>query len=143
MVLSALLFSAGRFSPSRFSLDTGWTTPSLSQPNSNVHGSIWKLSDGAAMSDAMIDAIAAPRFSLSLQVTSGERNEAFALPLVASSGLPDPEPRAGGRWSVEVRTAKLAPVLLVLYAAESDLKGHVSIARSSGVSVCAELLWKV
>ena len=134
---------------------SAWTTPSLSQPNSNVSGSNWKLSDGAAMSDATIGAIAAatldaatqPRLSLSLPVTSGERNEAFALLPVASSCLSDPEAQAGAAAATDsegevyvllvdaelegggtaVRGAKLAPVLLVLYAAESDLKGHVSI----------------
>ena len=154
MVLSALLFSSGRFSPSRSSPDIGWTTPSLSQPNSNFVGSNWKLPDGAAMIYATIDAtvpatldaaIPQGRFSLLLPVTSGEKDVAFALPPVASSGLLDPE--AGGSAATDsegkvyvllvdaelesggavVRTAKLAPVLLVWYAAESDLKGHVSI----------------
>ena len=85
MVLSSLLFSSGRFSPSRFSL------PSLSQPNANDSSSNRKLSGGAATSDATIGATAAAtldaaRLSLLLPVTFGERNEAFALPPVASCG---------------------------------------------------------
>ena len=76
-VLSALLFSSGRFSPSRFSLDLGWTTPSLSQPNSNVSGSNWKLSDCAAMSDATIGATAAATLDAATQAR---------LSLFASSG---------------------------------------------------------
>ena len=148
MVLSALLFSSGRFSPSRFSLDMGWTTPSLSQPNSKVSGSNWKLLDRAAMCDATFDATAAATLDAASQarlfpllpVTSWERNEAFASPLVASSGQPDPEARAGagaatdfeGKVCVPLVDAVLegsgamAPVLLVYPACESDLKGYVS-----------------
>ena len=39
-------------------MDTGWTAPSLSQPNSKV-GPTWKMPDGAVMDAAMIDATAA------------------------------------------------------------------------------------
>ena len=149
MVLSASLFSSGRFSPSRFSLDMGWTTPSLSQPNSKVSCSNWKLLDRAAMCDPTLDATAAATPDAAIQarlfqllpVTSWERNEAFASPPVASSGQPDPEAWAGagattdseGEVCVPLVDAMLegsgavAPVLLVYPACESDLKGYVSI----------------
>ena len=162
MVLSALLLSSGRFSPSRFSLDMGWTTPSLSQPNSKVSGSNGKLPDSAAMCDATFDATAAAtldaafqaRFFLLLPVTSWERNEAFALPPVASSGLSDPEAQAGagvatdfeGKVHVPLvdafleRSGAMAPVLLVYPACESDLKGHVSIVFLPAPLVSASVL---
>ena len=150
MVLSALLFSSGRFSPSRFSLDLGWTTPSLSQPNSNVSGSNWKLSDGAAMSDATIDAIVAatldaatrPAFSCCFLSPLGRgtrplpcRLWLLVVCLTLKPGL-KLEPRLifEGKVHVPLVNAELeergamAPVLLVFHAAESDLKGHVSIA---------------
>ena len=103
MVLSASLFSSGRFSPSRFTLGMGLTTPSLSQPNSKVSGSNWKLPGRAAMCDATFDASAAATLDAAIQarlfpllpVTSWERNEAFASPPVASSAQFDPEARAG------------------------------------------------
>ena len=114
MVLSALLFSSGRSSSSRFSLDIGWTTPSLSQPNSNVVGSNWKLPDGAAMIDATMDATAVAtldaaipqaRFSLSLPVTSGEKDVAFALPPVASGVCLTLKPGVLPRLILRVRCA--------------------------------------
>ena len=145
MVLPALLFSSGRISPSRFSLVSCWTTPSLSQPNSKVSGSNWKLPDRAAMCDAtaattMSAAIQARLFPL-LPVTSWERNEAFASPPVASSGQLDPEARAGAGAATDYEdkvcvplvdamlegSGAMAPVLLVYPACESDLKGYVSI----------------
>ena len=120
----------------------------MSQPNSKVSGSNWKLPDRAAMCDATFDATAAATLDAAIQarlfpllpVTSWERNEAFASPLVASSGQFDPEARAGaeaatdfeGKAHVPLVDAELegsgamASVLLVFHAAESDLKGHVS-----------------
>ena len=44
-----------------------WTTPSLSQPNSKVSGSNWKLPDRAAMCDATFDATAAATMSAAIQ----------------------------------------------------------------------------
>ena len=139
MVLSALLFPSGRFSPSRFSLVSCWTTPSLSQPNSKVSGSNWKLPDRAAMCDATFDATAAATLDAAflarlfplLPVTSWERNEAFASPPVASSGHLDPEARAGAAATDSEDTVcvplvdamlegigAMAPVLLVSPASE-------------------------
>ena len=139
MVLSALLFPSGRFSPSRFSLVSCWTTPSLSQPNSKVSGSNWKLPDRAAMCDATFDATAAATLDAAflarlfplLPVTSWERNEAFASPPVASSGHLDPEARAGAAATDSEDTVcvplvdvmlegigAMAPLLLVSPASE-------------------------
>ena len=144
MVLSALLCSSGRFSPSRFSLVTCWTTP-----YSKVSGSNWKLPDRAAMCDVKFDATAAATLSDAIQarlfpllpVTPWERNEAFASPPVASSGQPDPEARAGAGAATDSEdkvcvplvdamlemSGAIATVLLVHPACESDLKGYVSI----------------
>ena len=149
MVLSALLFPSGRFSPSRFSLVSCWTTPSLSQPNSKVSGSNWTLPDFAAMCYATFDATAAATLDAAflarlfplLPVTSWERNEAFASPPVASSGLLDLEARAGAGAATDSEDTvfvplvdamldgigAVAPVLLVYPACESDSKGYVSI----------------
>ena len=149
MVLSALLFPSGRFSPSRFSLVSCWTTPSLSQPNSKVSGSNWKLLDRAAMCDATFDATAAATMSAAIQarlfpllpVTSWERNEALPhrLWLLAVSLTLKPGLELVPRLILRIRSAFLwwmrcfegscamAPVLLVYPACESDLKGYVSI----------------
>ena len=119
----------------------------MSQPNSKVSGSNWKLPDRAAMCDATFDATAAATLDAAflarlfplLPVTSWERNEAFASPPVASSGHHDPEARAGAATDSEdtvcvplvdamlEESGAMAPVLLVYSACESDLKGYVSI----------------
>ena len=109
----------GRLSPSRFSLVMCRTTPSLSQPNSKVSGSNWKLLDRAAMCDATFDATAAATLSEArlfplLPVTSWERNEAFASPRVASSGQPDPEARAGAGAATDSENKVCVPLVDVM-----------------------------
>ena len=110
MVRSALLFS-GRVSPSRCRLDTGWTAPSLSEPNSN--GEMWRKPVFAAMDDAMIDATAAAmpvhatqaRLSLSFPASVGEKDAAL-LP-VASCGRHGPAAQDAAATAFEDKVCNL------------------------------------
>ena len=94
-----------------------------------------------ATAAATLDAAFLARLFPLLPVTSWERNEAFASPPVASSGLLDFEARAGAGAATDSEDTvcvplvgamlegigAMAPVLLVHPACESDLKGYVSI----------------
>ena len=131
MVRSASLFS-GRV----FRLDTVWTAPSLSQPNSNG-GEMRRKPVFVAMDDAMIDATAAAmpvdatqaRPSLTFPASVGEK-EAALLP-VASCGRHGPVTRDAAATAFEEKVC----ILL-----EGNLENGVA-ALSGSVLVRVELAW--
>ena len=115
----------------------------MSQPNSKVSGSNWKLLDRAAMCDATFDATAAATLDAAflarlfplLPVTSWERNEAFASPPVASSGHLDPEALAGAGAATDSEDTVCVPLV------DAMLEGSGAMAPvHAGLSVSVLIL---